>query len=475
MVFGSAEQMSDNDIVHTSSIAMMPLTALIGVYFYKRVSEGVGTTEHLATARKNACAVIDANLAILPRMIYDRALTREEAQKYRTQATKMKLWASACVELMTLGQIHAMAQMQWVDWYVRNIASNSLPLKVFLYLCEKQRLQTPKIKIAMSDGSDDSDSSDNIDEYEHLIGALMEDPRVAPSMLMSGRPKTVPQCVEALQKWCCLATKDGETLRARDIFSKNLVQNTKLLRRSHSVRNLTLLARDIRDNKYGLTKDMGKRLCATEESDDGAALRRYLIWEMKVPNCLELEAALFKALYKLPQWGEMLAYSIHQSLVSQSRWPNAVYAVIEKGVHALLRTRIVLKPSSSLRVAIVTLALRLPNHQEALKAAYADTFPSFERKSPGSFADDLFKETEQELERIFKDLKIQDLAQDHDVKALACIFCLLPPDVDTNKVSMNRSQRGKKRQSELLRGILESFMAEARPILKLAYGRDHTV
>ncbi|KAG4427336.1 hypothetical protein IFR05_017182 [Cadophora sp. M221] len=127
-------------------------------------------------------------------------------------------------------------------------------------------------------------------EYERLLGALLEDPRVAPVLLQNGRPTTVSQCVQALQNWCGLPFKDGETLGNFDDMAK-MTRRIEIVQRSNAVREKELLGVQIAANRYGITKDMRDRLAA-REGEDGDALRRYLIWEATTPNCLKLEAAL---------------------------------------------------------------------------------------------------------------------------------------------------------------------------------------
>lgn len=195
------------------SAAQVPLATIVGLYFCSQVmqyysavdgtSRRVGL-ESLKAAREAACAAMDECVAILPRLIQDEAITGELADIFRAIVADLKDWARTCDEPMTLGAIHIFARIYWVHWCANITASNSAVLQMFLYLCEKRRIETLETKVAVGGGGDD-------DEYERLLGALMRDPRVGPAMLMDGRPTKVSQCVEALQRWCFVPTDDGET------------------------------------------------------------------------------------------------------------------------------------------------------------------------------------------------------------------------------------------------------------------------
>ncbi|KAH7113088.1 hypothetical protein EDB81DRAFT_826685 [Dactylonectria macrodidyma] len=483
------------------SVAQLPLVTLIGVYFCRLVMEDClldgtarqGDPEFLTAARDEACTVLDENLAILPRLVADTTLTDKEADEYHALMVQMKTWASACNEPVSLGQIHLFARTIWVTWHVNQVATNSIPLQVFLYLCEKRRLQALESKSAVGDGGGSND-----DQYERLLGALMKDTRVTRAMLMSGRPTTVPDCIRALQKWCYMPTEDGETLGRHNVTAKSPTRWEDSILRSIQARKVNLLSTDIMRSNYGLTEDIRKRLSA-RKGEDGDALRRYLIWEASAPNCLKLEAALFNAIRKLPEWGEMLAASVLRSLSHPHRyrimWLEAVRNVIDNGLHTLFnRLKFSMafgkfELSYSLQIAILKLALKVPGHEESLKAAFTDAFPSLvvRAKWQGSFADELLQATMQRLGETFKTFKIESLSRNFHVETWAYIYCLLPPNKDRNKEENKRRNTGEnkgrkkkhtpqceeqKPRSEVVGDLLKDFLEEAGPILEEAYGKS---
>lgn len=163
----------------------------------------------LDAARKAARDALHEIVAVLPCLTQDKALTSEDADKFRTTLTDFKAWARACDKPITLGAIHLFTRIYRSHWLTYTTASNSVVLQTFLYLCEKRRIEPPEIKAIMGGGGGDVGD----DEYERLLGALMADRRVDGVMLMDVRLKNVSQCIEALRRWWCLVpTTDGETM-----------------------------------------------------------------------------------------------------------------------------------------------------------------------------------------------------------------------------------------------------------------------
>ena len=479
--------------------ARIPFVTIVGVYFCHLVDDGIAmyettTTkcyrELLSTARDAACATIDENLVILPRLIADESLSHEEADNFRRLMVEMRAWAHVCAEPVSLGQISLAAQMNWVQTHTFLTASNSTLLQAFLYLCEKRRLEALETK-----GAAATTTTDNAYEYERLLGALLEDPRVAPVLLQNGRPTTVPQCIRALHQWCGLPSPDAKTLGNPDIMAKT-TERMKIVQRSNAVRQEVLLGVQIVTNRYGVTKDMRDRLSAREGEDDDA-LRRYLIWEATTPNCLKLEAALFRALRKVPQWQE-LRLSISSRRLPRSEWAQAIINVIDAGLHVLFtktnRECAVeyWEISCSLENAILKLALKLPGHEESLRAAYAETFPTlaaqWKDSLAQSFADELLQATMPRWQTTFNKFDIESVYKNPHVEMLAHILCMLPSNVDGLEENSKGQDKGKnkrrakkpapqkkkqeeKPQGDIIGDILKNFMEAARPVLEEMYGK----
>jgi hypothetical protein len=220
-----------------ATTARMPLITIVGVYFCSLIVDGITMYETatskdylelLSATRDEVCATIDENLAILLRLVTDEILSQVEAESYRNLMVEIRAWAHVCVEPMSLGQISLNAQMNWVQMHTFLAASNNTPLQEFLYLCEKRRLQALKTKGEAAA----STTTDDEDEYERLVGALLQDPRVAPFLLQNGRPTTVEQCVEALHQWCGLPRADGKTLGDLDDLAEKATQTMKPVQRS---------------------------------------------------------------------------------------------------------------------------------------------------------------------------------------------------------------------------------------------------
>ncbi|KAH8745802.1 hypothetical protein F5883DRAFT_622864 [Diaporthe sp. PMI_573] len=341
-----------------TSVAQVPLVSLIGAYFCrlvtKNTNDGGSSLVDLDHARKAVSAEMNENLSILFRLLKQNALTQEQVDSFRSTTGQMKQWARACSELMSLGAIHAFARTQWVSWHVRIIGSNSVPLQIFLYLCEKRRLQS----------SEDMSGSS---EYEGLVGALLEDQRVAPHLLMNGRPRTVSECITALRHWCHLPTLDGDTLSDGDAGLTR--KHTEAIENSSVVRNTSLLHEDIAQNGFCVTKKMYDRLPADERKKsftDDTTLLRYLNWEMSAPSCLKLESALFKAIQTTSEWDELRVAALLSVVQHQSGWQKALLNVVTGGLETLSELQRspgacgVIVLDQSLEIAALEAALRVP-------------------------------------------------------------------------------------------------------------------
>ncbi|EOA81106.1 uncharacterized protein SETTUDRAFT_35980 [Exserohilum turcica Et28A] len=351
---------------HPTSVAQVPLVTLVATHFCLLVtSKGVD----LEAARTEVRAELSGILALLPRLYKQKALTEKEINEFRNTAKGMKAWAEACTEPMSLGTIHAFARMHWVQWYVRIIGTNSLPLQTFLYLCEKRRLQ------ASGDIDDDNDD-------KRLIGALLEDQRIAPYLLQDGRPKTVSQCIKALRDWCHLPTLDGRTLNDKYIRQLETSERMKRLEVVESISsarsiNSMFMYERITNNNYRVTKDMYIEISArlpVEERRNGLTdptlLRRYLIWEMDPPSCFDLEAALFEAVQKTPEWEGLRVVSLLRLIPDKSNWWNEVAKVLRQALEAKLPGGFfIVNDDNSLQIALLKAALRVNGHEESLKAA----------------------------------------------------------------------------------------------------------
>ncbi|KAF5973464.1 hypothetical protein FBULB1_8289 [Fusarium bulbicola] len=250
------------------SLADLPLTTIIGLYFCSLVfTEDVLLHSRLfCDAKTTVCADLGECLDILPRMIRDKGVTDKQANAFRATVASMKLWADACLEPISLGEIHVFARIHWTEWHGRLIASNSNLLQTFLYLCEKRRLETAVDKGATGP----SGVGDDDDDGETLLGALLEDSRVTPFLLQDGRPQTVQKCIMALQSWCHIPTKDGVTLSAMPgPISRTKEEAEQTVVRSCQQRTkIDPLSREILESRHeGLHIDMRARL---REWGDGA-------------------------------------------------------------------------------------------------------------------------------------------------------------------------------------------------------------
>ena len=442
---------------HPTSVADVPLATLVAVYFCHLVTgkdnDGMSNKVDLEAARKEACAEMNETLAILPRLYKQKALTEEQMETFRSTAGQMKAWAKACSEPMSLGAIHAFARVHRVSWHTRVTGCNSVPLQIFLYLCEKRRLQVPQ-------------SSTGSGDYERLIGALLEDQRVAPYLLKDGRPTTVRQCIEALRSWCHQPTSNGET---RDVDWTLEDKNLKMVERSSKVRNSSFLFLDIAANDYCVTKDMYARLSTKEGMDNlagGTPLERYLVWEMGPPSCLKLEAALFKAVQKTSEWEELRVATLLNTIQNKSEWVNAVGNVLRDVLQTLPELESFesfgcFTLETSFQIALLKVVLNVSGHKETLKAALVNAF-RFIPWWRNLYADSLLEWAMPKWQKIHRNFKIEILSRSLEVNSLACIEYLIPPYKDWNK--------GKETRNQVVGQLLEGFMEEARSILEEAYG-----
>ncbi|KAG4269117.1 hypothetical protein FPRO04_12240 [Fusarium proliferatum] len=484
MLLHASKALQSSEMLNPTSVAQVPLIVLVGVYFCALVAKDCQThgtsgevNRELLTAERNAlCTLLDESQAILPRMIAEQSLTDQQADESRQMIDKAKIWACDYADLISLGQIHSWARMQWFHWHVRIVASNAAPLQAFLYLCEKQRLEIPG-------GTDD--------EYEHLLGGLMTDSRIAPLLLRGRRPTTVSECVQAQQNWCVMVEDSDVTVSSID-FEERLIKRRELVTKSIQGRISNLLGVRIAECQYGLTRDIRARVSAREGNED-EALQRYLIWETSAPNCLKLEHALSNALRERPEWKDKLAAAVQMRLsASESfdKWRKKIIAVIDHGLHALVKNKpkmqvgfVKYEIPRSFEICILKLALKAPGCEESLKALFADTFKPFAILS-SSYADELFDVTMEGWLEIFNTFEIESLSREFLVEQAARLFCLQQLSQGTDhrqKKKKNKTQRkannnlrdkDRKSQSEVIGGLLKAFLEEARPVLEEVYGKS---
>ncbi|KAG4269039.1 hypothetical protein FPRO04_12316 [Fusarium proliferatum] len=475
------------------SLADLPLTTIIGLYFCSLVftEDVLLHSRLLCDARTTVCADLGECLDILPRMIRDKGITDKQANAFRATVASMKLWADACLEPISLGEIHVFARMHWTDWHGRLIAANSNLLQTFLYLCEKRRLETAVDKGATGP----SGVGDNDDDGETLLGALLEDSRVAPFLLQDGRPQTVQKCIMALQSWCHIPTKDGVTLSGMSgSISRTMEeaeQRQKTVVRSCQQRNkIGPLSREILESRHeGLHIDMRARLRKWGDgADDDSALVRYLIWETAGPNCEQLERALRTTLQKLPAWVDIFVKNILAELYSKGRskrkrkWHQEIRNNCDRGIRAVFKKdadiRCVTINAPLLEPAIIRVALDFPGCNESLKSALGFAI-CVKFESNVSWIDQLFEATMPGWKPIFEDFKIKQLSESHDVQVRSYIMCLMPlddfEDLDKGgrpKKAQKLLQQDRSRQrNEAVGNLFKDFMNEARPVLEQTYGK----
>ena len=157
------------------------------------------------------------------------------------------------------------------------------------------------------------------------------------------------------------------------------------------------------------------------------------------------------------------------------------------------------KVSDSLQIAILKSAMKLPGHEESLKAAYAETFRTLAAQWKGSFAkdsfaDELFEATMPRWQTEFETFQIESHYEDPLVETCGYALCMEPPNVkkneERNKGRNKEWNKGKnqkraknpaslKEEDEKLWGdvlgdILKNFMEEARPTLEETYGKGQS-
>ncbi|KAK3366460.1 hypothetical protein B0H63DRAFT_90737 [Podospora didyma] len=437
------------------STAQVPLVTLIGVYFYCLVTkhkDATSNTVDLAAARKATCAAIDENLSLLVRMLHLKNIDKEQMDEIRQQAGEMKGWAMNCVEQVSLGAIHAYAEFRRVHWQTRITASDSLPLQIILYLYEKQRLQDPK----NTTGGDD----------ERLVGALLEDPRIALFMLQDGRPKSVSDCITALRNWCHVQTSNGETIDRNRSWSPV----HKRPEYSFKVRQSDLWCEQIINNGYAITNTMYGDLKKWNNGPaDGDTLRSYLIFEMNAPSCLELEGAFFRAVSSRPGWQELCRDAVLQKLSQEDQWRRKVRSLV---VDVLDTTPALQENSNScivnitkLETAVTEAALKVSGYQNSFKEA----FTSF-GQTLVDWQDSVVDKLVRGAWELSNSSNIEGIVRSPTTRAVAAIRYMLPVDDDNNKDTRQKEEVSETRK-RVIRQLLVDFMKEARPILEKIYGR----
>jgi hypothetical protein len=458
------------------SAAQIPFVGLIGTYFctsvfayYPNDMSLKGTdAEPLRDERVVLCTKLDNLQALLPLMASDKCLTKEAIEHFYKCTDKAKKWVECCLDPVGLGYIHS-----WVEIYLSHfdnlVATNSVPLQIFLYQCEMLGLEG---LLTRDPG------------YEHLLGNLMNDSRVATLLLRDGRPTTSAACEEALTKWCIPTMDDGIPV---DI----LAGRTRLIEKNIQGRVSLPLSSRIAEHQYGLPKEI-RELVSAKEGDDPDALRRYLIWEMGAPKCLELETALLKTLRELPEWDNGIATAIRDWLSNTNvheQWTVSIATVINHGIEVLaaeeskiskkLRKPLGYRVSYSLEISIIKLAMKRPEGEESLKAELEKAFPRF--NGTPSFADALVRATREKWPEVLEDFKIESLSRENRINRTAAVTCLMSLHENRNQEKIEKikkivKSKAKQRRKELelqalvVEPILEAFFEKAKPILERAYG-----
>jgi hypothetical protein len=466
------------------SLADLPLVTIICLYFMSLVMADDSINGFLRDARDMVCTELDDCLNILPRMVRENAFTDDQAKAFRHEVGFMKCWANVCMEPISLGDIHVYSRAHWTNWHGKIIASNSTLLQIFLYLSEKRRLEAAVDKGATGRGGvGDNDA----DEDERLLGALLEDKRVAPLLLRDGRPKRVQDCITALQNWCHIPTTDGEAVslgKMSNRWIEKKQQRQNVVQRSCGVRMTSYLSQEIFEKRhFGLHIDMKARLSqwGFKEFDD-STLMHYLIWEMDIPNCLKLEQALCTALQKSPAWIDMWVHSVLAELRKDGRWRKEISDNCNRGLRAVLKSKhnkdttftLGTIKISMLEPAIIMLVLAFPQGNESLKAALASAIQGVVGWQV-SWNDELFKETLPGWKMISQVFRIEQLSEEDHVKGMSCIRCWMPPDhlgegrrpKEKKVIKQHRSRQ----RNEDIGDMIRNFMNESRPILEQAYGK----
>jgi hypothetical protein len=464
-----------------TSTASVPLSTLIGVYFWGQVMDKYRNVTSTAP-REALCSAIDGNLALLPRMLDYKNVNAVEKSELTETGRAMRAWAQVC-DPMSLGSIHAYVQSTQVYWHTQIVASDSVSLQVLLYLYEKQRLQAPKH--ATSSGN------------ESLFEVLLKDRRVTPLLLQSGRPESVSKCIVALQTWCNLNTLDGETLEPADrrlnprsgiyaprkASSSGPRRSTGLLadceRAEYSVqrRRQPLLSQQIVENDYAVTKNMFNS--HLQGWNNGPAkddtLRDYLIWEMSPPSFLKLESALFRALKRAPKWQQVFR-TVLRSFCRNDKWRNSVLSLVVgvlRSIPALQDTACVLvKDISQLEIAAIETALEVPGYQQSLKSAIIGvgrTLPGW-RDSFGDWKDSsgksIVEKAMPEWKELVEALDIKRLSETYGTQTMAVLNYMVP-----TVSGRQEKEEAKKEQKEVIQQLLDLFVKEAKPYLEEVYGQ----
>lgn len=126
-----------------TSLAQAPLVARRGIFcrlVTSRDTDGTPKVIDMEAARAAACAEINEDLSILPQLLQQKSVTKDQIDDFHNMTRQMKAWAKACTEPMSLGAGHSFARQHWVSWHVRVTGSDSLSPQTFLYLYERRRL-----------------------------------------------------------------------------------------------------------------------------------------------------------------------------------------------------------------------------------------------------------------------------------------------------------------------------------------------
>ncbi|KAK4206812.1 hypothetical protein QBC37DRAFT_393226 [Rhypophila decipiens] len=430
-----------------TSLAQVPFEAVVATYFCNLINDDGTEPDSTKTLTQAASAAVlnelNEGLALVPWLREYGGLMDNQEKLFRELTWDMKSWAKTCFEPLTLGPIYVYARAQRVD-FEKVFSTGSLPLQVFLYLYELRRLKAPELA-----------TGDDGREYERLVGALLQDPRVAPLLLRNGRPQSVEECAQALRAWC-IPQPEKKGLGPLESRRKFVMQRIADARRSNG------LSKELVKNGYCITATVRSDLAkyATMErkhgpADDTALLGCALAWEMGFPNCSKLEAVLLDVVQNTPGGGsgpiaDVVRHGFH-TVGNQGGLPKPAGAFISESVE-------------SLEVVVLEAVLGVPQGNESLKAALANVAQiqyDAESAQVGAFVN----VTMPLYLKLADTFKVKAHSNSIKVRGIACV-CHLS--------SLFESQT-EETWCKDVEQILQTFMEGARPVLEKTYGgRDGT-
>lgn len=164
----------------------------------------------------------------------------------------LKNWTGACSDALSFGQLTSWIKVQLVHCN-QIFTHESTLLQLFTYICERVRLKGQPLP--------------------HVLEQIFDDLRVSPFLFVNGRPKTLKDCAEAVQKW---------------VDPQGISRNPKVTKRIFEHRSKQTLTEMIWNQKGRVTQKVTERL-------NGKSLENYLDWELKPPDMIGLEITLINA------------------------------------------------------------------------------------------------------------------------------------------------------------------------------------